>query len=402
MRVCGEHSTRAARPARAPPSCTHAVATPTSCSSARSPLLLLRTSVPPCPQFQFFNSYTALFYIAFVKAHSVTLFNAFGCAPRPVPAPAPPAPARAARPSTDATIHPRADEDYNGDPYADACGTRGTEEYTKTGGDDGQHVLVRADCAFDLYVQMIFYIIAKPACTTSESRTRSLLVPRLLPADQEMMSSHLAADEIPLQIIIPKAMKKYNLYMKRRSLLMQAKGLGEAAFDTIADAADVAGDAAKDVAKAAGIEMAAADMSVEAQLKSCGAELEPLCRIRIMQAAARSTLSCVASLHHARMSLQVRRGARGPDGHSQVQGGLAGSPSSPAPVAPPAPAPGPAPAAAPVLSRSTSPSLRRAGHLRRVQHQGRAVRVRSMAESAPTAAASHRCTVTRLCRVAAS
>ena len=77
---------------------------------------------------------------------------------------APPAPARAARPSTDAPPPaPPADEDYNGDPYADACGTRGTEDYTETGGDDPMHVLVRKDCAFDLYIQMVFYIIAKPA-----------------------------------------------------------------------------------------------------------------------------------------------------------------------------------------------------------------------------------------------
>ena len=55
---------------------------------------------------------------------------------------------------------------------------------------------------------------------------------------------------------------------------MQAKGLGEAAFDTVADTAETLADAAKATAEAVGIELQQGEQSVEQQLKSYGAVLE--------------------------------------------------------------------------------------------------------------------------------
>ena len=69
-------------------------------------------------------------------------------------------------------------------------------------------------------------------------------------------------------------MKKYNLYMKRRSLLMQAKGLGEGAFDMVADTAAAVGDVAKAAGEAVGIEMQETERTVDQKLKAYGADLE--------------------------------------------------------------------------------------------------------------------------------
>ena len=100
--------------------------------------------------FQFFNSYSALFYIAFFKAQHHTFFGAFG--------------------------HK---DDATGKPYADACGVEGDaggrKDYLKAAANvvdtcdpdvDGstcRYIFVRSDCMDDLYWQMFTYTLIKPA-----------------------------------------------------------------------------------------------------------------------------------------------------------------------------------------------------------------------------------------------
>jgi len=95
--------------------------------------------------FQFFNSYTALFYLAFVKGLGIPLFNAFGY------------------------------ENDEGNVYNDMCGKRGTEWYSAlssdtcnpeadlSSGTDCRFIFVQESCIDDLRTQMIFYTLAKPA-----------------------------------------------------------------------------------------------------------------------------------------------------------------------------------------------------------------------------------------------
>ena len=88
--------------------------------------------------FQFANSYTALFYIAFVKGTNVSPFNTFGLT------------------------------DANGNPYRDACGKRGTESYESLDCADPddpatcRYVFVTDSCIDTLRSQMLFYTILKP------------------------------------------------------------------------------------------------------------------------------------------------------------------------------------------------------------------------------------------------
>jgi len=87
--------------------------------------------------FQFANSYTTLFYIAFVKGTNVSPFSSFGLT------------------------------DANGQPYRDACGLRNyTANYTALDcdpdGENCRYVFVTTSCMDTVAAQMQFYTILKP------------------------------------------------------------------------------------------------------------------------------------------------------------------------------------------------------------------------------------------------
>ena len=106
--------------------------------------------------FEFFNSYSTLFYIAFVKANGASLFNAFGYT------------------------------DADGEAYHDTCGQRGTDAWTELGG--GRQVFVRGDCMDELFMQLLSFIVFRPVY------------------------------EIPLQLLLPRLVRIVNLVRRTRSV----------------------------------------------------------------------------------------------------------------------------------------------------------------------------------------
>ena len=99
--------------------------------------------------FQFFNSYGALFYIAFIKGQGISLYGSFGY-----------------------------DDPTTSSPYEDSCGFQGTlsEPYSailnvSSGCDNSTEesfkntckpLWVVTDCVDDLYTQLLTYLVVKP------------------------------------------------------------------------------------------------------------------------------------------------------------------------------------------------------------------------------------------------
>ena len=167
--------------------------------------------------FQFFNSYSALFYIAFFKAQHHTFFGAFGHR-----------------------------DDATGKAYADACGVEGggQADFLRAaanvvpgcdpgadGGSTCRYVFVRKDCMDDLYWQMFTYTLIKPA--------------------YELLF---------FQFLLPFGTREWKQFRLRKAVSLLLVEVGET-VDKVADAAE---HAAHDLGQALGLEEA----SAKAQRKS--------------------------------------------------------------------------------------------------------------------------------------